>query len=212
MPPASPSDAFAGVGRHALGTLAAGALGGFGLGVIARAWMRLISDDPEFSWSGTIFIVAGFTIFGIAQSIVAIARWRVRRRWKLTMARTIGAIAMLPLFFAAGAVMLPTVAGCGLAVARRGWRTPVRVLCLLVAAGPVVFVGSDLVGSFGWSFQTLAGFVLMLAIYAAIIWATRFTFMAQPDGWRPSRRARIAFSLVVVLPILVVILAARGIG
>jgi hypothetical protein len=87
---------------------------------------------------------------------------------------------MLPLFVAAGALMFPTVVGCGLAVARTGWPTLTRSLCLLVAAGPVVFVGSDLVGSFGWSLHSLAGFVLMLAIYATIIGATRFTFAARP--------------------------------
>ena len=38
-------------------TLAAGLFGGFALGVIARAWMRLITEDPEFTWKGTIFIV-----------------------------------------------------------------------------------------------------------------------------------------------------------
>ena len=160
--------------------VAIGMISGCALGIIARAWMRLISEDPEFTWSGSIFIVAGFTVFGLAQSLVAVARQRVRRRLPLTIIRMFGAIAMLPLFVAAGSLMFPTVIGCGLAVARTGWHPLVRALCLLVAAGPVVFVGSDLVGSFGWSLQSLAGFVLMLAVYATIIRATRFTFSARP--------------------------------
>jgi hypothetical protein len=94
----------------------------------------------------------------------------------LTGVRTIGAVGMIPLFVAAGALMFPTVAGCGLASARSEWPKAVRGLCLVVAVGPVLFVGTDLIGSFGWSLQTLAGFVMMLAVYAAIIWATRFTF------------------------------------
>lgn len=159
--------------------LAIGLLGGFALGVVARVWMRLISEDPEFTWSGTIFIVAGFTFFGLTQSIVAVARGRTTRWWKLTGVRTIGAVGMLPLFVAAGAVMFPTVAGCGLASARSEWPKTIRGLCLVVAAGPVLFVGTDLIGSFGWSLHTLAGFVMMLAVYATIIWATRFTFAAQ---------------------------------
>jgi hypothetical protein len=30
---------------------------GAALGVVARCWMRLITEDSEFTWSGTIFIV-----------------------------------------------------------------------------------------------------------------------------------------------------------
>lgn len=191
------SHASRGASTAVLPTVAIGAVGGCALGAIARAWMRLISEDPAFTWSGTIFIVAGFTIFGFAQSIVAVARHRVGRRSKLTIVRTFGAVAMVPLFGAAGAVMLPTVVGCGLAVVRTEWRTTARCLCLVVAAGPVVYVGRDLVDSFGWSVHSLAGFVLMVAIYTTIIWATRFTFSAQVDGWKLSRRARITSLLLI---------------
>ena len=86
---------------------------------------------------------------------------------------------MLPLFVAAGSVMAPTVIFGGLATARPRWHPIVRALCFLIAAGPAVFVGTDLIGSFGWSVHTLAGFVLMLALYATIIRATRFTFGPQ---------------------------------
>jgi hypothetical protein len=60
--------------------LAAGLFGGLTLGILARAWMRLISDDPQFTWNGTIFIVGGFTVFGFTQSVVAVGRRRPRRR------------------------------------------------------------------------------------------------------------------------------------
>jgi hypothetical protein len=195
---------------RALPTLAVGVAGGCALGVIARAWMRLISEDPEFTWQGTIFIVVGFTVFGLGQSFVAVARRRQRRRWKLTVVRMFGVIAMLPLFAAAGALMFPTVIGCGLAVARREWRTITRSLCLLLAVGPVGFVGHDLVDSFGWSLQTLAGFVLMLAIYATIIWATRFAFSAQRDGLRLSRRTSAAITLAVIASVSVLVVAGGG--
>jgi len=193
-------------------TLAAGLVGGCALGIAARAWMRLISDDPEFTWSGTLFIVGGFTIFGLAQSIVAIARRRQPRRWQLTIVRAVGAVAMLPLFVAAGGVMLPTVLGGGLARARTHWRPVTRMLWLLLAAGPVLFVGLDLVDSFGWSLHTLAGFTAMLAVYAAIIWATRFTFAAQADGWRLSRRAKLLVPGFVALSVSVLLLVNVGFG
>jgi hypothetical protein len=141
--------------------------------------MRLISEDPQFTWSGTLFIVCGFAIFGLSQSIVAVARRRAGPRLTLT-ARAVGAVAMLPLFVAAGAVMEPTVVGGGLAFARPRWSRIIRGICLLLAAAPVIFVGSDLVDKFGWSARSGGGFVIMLAVYGTIIRASLLTFAPQP--------------------------------
>jgi len=52
-------------------TLSIGLFGGAALGVTARAWMRFIADHPEFTWTGTMFIVIGFTVFGSTQALVA---------------------------------------------------------------------------------------------------------------------------------------------
>ena len=182
--------------------LAIGLFGGMALGIIARAWMRLISDDPEFSWSGTIFIVGGFTVFGLTQSVVAVARQRMRRRWTLTIARVIGTIGLLPLFIGAGAVMLPTVVAGGLARARVEWAKVARWICLAVALAPVLLVGSGFVGSFGWSLHTAAGFLAMIALYGTIVSATRFTFTAQADGWRMKRWVTITGFVVLGLLLL----------
>ena len=133
----------------------AGALGGFTLGVVARVWMRLVAEDPTFTWTGTGYIVTGFTVFGASQAVVGSVRRTDRARWGLMVVRVIGALSMLPLFVAAGAVMLPTVVVGGLAVARTGWRPLTRWLCALVAAGPVVVVAVGLVGSFGWSLRSV---------------------------------------------------------
>ena len=185
-----------------LSTLAIGLFGGAALGIAARAWMRLISDDPEFTWGGTIFIVMAFTIFGFIQSIVAVARRRARRRWTLKLARVIGTLGLMPIFVGAGAVMVPTVVGGGLALARVEWRRLARGICLVLAAAPVLFVGSDLVSSFGWSLQALAGFVAMLAVYGTVVLATRFTFAAQPGGRRRPRWLVITFFVILGLLLL----------
>lgn len=181
--------------------LAAGLFGGLTLGILARAWMRLISEDPEFTWNGTIFIVGGFTVFGFTQSVVAVARRRARRRWALTIIRVVGTIGLMPLFVAAGGLMLPTVVAGGLARARVEWNHVVRWICLSLAVVPILIVGSQLVDSFGWSLHAFVGFLAMVALYATIVSATRFTFTAQADGWRIKRWVTI--TLYVVLGLLV---------
>ncbi len=185
---------------HPALTLAAGLFGGLALGIIARAWMRLISDDPQFTWGGTIFIVGGFTVFGLTQSMVAVARRGPRRRWTLTIVRVVGTVGMLPLFVGAGALMLPTVVAGGLAKARVEWNKIARWISVAVATVPVLIVGSGLVDSFGWSMHTVVGFLALIALYGTIISATRFTFTAQADGWRMKRWVTI--SLFVVLGLL----------
>ena len=182
--------------------LIAGPFAGLALGVGARVWMRLISDKPEFSWSGTIFILVGFTIFGVAQSIAIATRRRARRRWTLTIARVVGVIGLLPLFVGAGSVMLPTVVAGGLAYARTDWNRIVRVVCLAVAMLPVLFVAKDLVGSFGWSVHTLLGFAGLLAVYGTIVVAARSTFAPQLDGWRLPRWAMVIVVMLICVPVL----------
>src|SRR5258705_12120995 len=86
---------------HAVRALALGLFGGLTLGVAARAWMRLIAEEPAFTWSGTIFIVAGFAIFGLTRSIVAIAHGREWRGVLVTNARLVGGVGSLPLLEAA---------------------------------------------------------------------------------------------------------------
>jgi hypothetical protein len=180
-------------------TLAAGLFGGFALGVIARAWMRLIAEDPEFTWNGTIFILLAFTIFGVTQSVAAVVRRRARRRWTLTVARVLGAVGFMPLFIGAGAIMMPTVVGGGFALWRTDWHRALRVICFVAAAGPAVLVASQLVGSFGYSLHAFIGFVAMLMIYGAIIAATRFTIAAPADGRKLGRRYKVVLLVIAGL-------------
>ena len=183
--------------RRVIPTIAIGLFGGLALGVGARAWMRLISDKPEFTWDGTLGIVIGFAVFGFAQSIVAVARTRTTKRWKLTCLRIFGVVFSLQLFVAAGALMFPTVLGAGLAAHRREWHRVVRAAWLLVAVVDTVLVSRQIQDDFGWSLHTLAGIAIMLAIYSVIVWATRFTMARQDDGFRISRRARLAIAIAI---------------
>ena len=167
--------------------LAAGLFGGLTLGIIARAWMRLISDDPQFTWDGTIFIVGGFTVFGFTQSVVAVSTATGATTMDVDDRPCDRNHRDVPLFVGAGGLMLPTVVAGGLARARVEWNPIARWICPSLAVVPVLIVGSQLVGSFGWSLHAAAGFVGLIALYSTIVSATRFTFTAQADGWRMKR-------------------------
>ncbi len=91
----------------------AGAVLGLAWGLVMRGWMRFISSDPEFSWSGTFFILAATTLAG---TVLGLARLRQQRGgqgwWRLSLLVLLG-------LGAGGAVMWPTVIGWGIAFGRR---------------------------------------------------------------------------------------------
>ncbi|MEP7115434.1 MAG: hypothetical protein ABI862_19380 [Ilumatobacteraceae bacterium] len=160
-----------------------GILAALALGVLARLWMRLIAVRPEFTWAGTLGIVIGFTIFGLTQSLGALARRRRWRPWAARVVRCAGVIGMLPLFVAAGGQMMPTLVFGGLAAWQVDWPRPARAVCAVIAALPALLVGRGIVDDFGRSLHSLAGVAGMLGVYCAIVWATR------PTMTRPNRRA-----------------------
>jgi hypothetical protein len=96
---------------------------GFALGVawglVARIWMRLISTDPEFSWSGTIAILVLAGIAGLSLGLIHGSRAQGRSRWWL-----LAVVMVLPLFASPGLPFLPAVFLGGLAFGRRAmiWR------------------------------------------------------------------------------------------
>ena len=120
-------------------SLALGAGAGAGLlwGVAVRAWMRLISEDPEFSWSGTVFIVGAATIAGTGMALAPVAR---RNRWRFgKVASVIGGILIVPLGAGAGSILLATVVPGGVAIARSRIVLPVRLAILV----PVALIGGS---------------------------------------------------------------------
>lgn len=174
-----------------------GALAGCALGVAARVWMRWISTEPEFSWGGTIGIVASFGVFGAAQSAAAIARRRCVRPSAVAWARAAAALLSLGLFGAAGAVMLPTVLFGSLAVWRPSAPRAIRAIFAVLALPGVAFVSVGIVDDHGWSVVSFGRIVAFLAIYAAVVAATWPTTAPVLDGWRPSRRLVVAVGLVI---------------
>lgn len=159
-------------GVHALQTLGVGLLAGFVWGVVARGFMRLLAEDPEFTWSGTLYIVGTASVVG---GIVALVR-RARRTGRSGWWRLLG-LPFIMLFGAAGALMAPGVVGVVMLLDRRRWlAVPGAALVGLTLWGVVV---EDLGGS--PTTRQWVGVVVLVGCLAVEGWAAR----ELVRRWRP---------------------------
>lgn len=172
-----------------------GATLGLTWGIAMRAWMRFISTDPEFSWSGTFFILAASTIAG---TVLGLARLRRRSGgqgwWRLSL------LALLALG-AGGAVMWPTVMAWGLAIGRRRPWLLVVPLGAAGAAAQVPVVGDSILD--GWR-RGPALAVVAVVVYAAMLaieaWGFSVVVARSAPGVSmvPWKRAVLAVPMVAV--------------
>jgi hypothetical protein len=170
--------------------LAGGLVAGLAWGIDARLWMRFISTNTEFSWSGTLFIVIGFGIAGLAQAGAYLGRRAGLRRPAMTVLRIVAVIGLLPLGGAAGASMFPTIILATLALTHRDWPRWLRGLVGAVALLPALSNAITFFDELSL-LRAVAGVLWFLAIYAGIIWAARSSLGPQLDGWRPPTAARV---------------------
>jgi hypothetical protein len=179
------------------------------VGAVARWWMRLITDDPEFSWSGTTFIVLAFTIAGTGHGLAwAARRAHVRRRWT-TPARIVAAVLTLPMFTGAGVIMLPTVLGASLARDRTDWPRAIRMATAVIALPAIIIVAVDLARG-GVTPGRLLGTLLLVATYTVVVRSLSAIVAPIDDGWRMRRSVRIL--IVVAVGLLVVFALTSVVG
>lgn len=120
---------------------AVGAALGLGWGILARIWMRLISTEPEFTWSGTLAIIIFATWLGMGIGLVYGTRLAARRRWLGLLA-----IPGILLFTGAGITLFPSFA-LGSAIWNRAESIVLRWLLAAVGwasvIGPTYFIWND---------------------------------------------------------------------
>lgn len=112
-------------------------------GVAARAWMRVISTEPAFSWTGTLLLVGMSAVVGLALGLVHAARRRGTSRWWRVL---YGLVRVL--FAGAGLPLLPAVVLGGWGLRRRPPARAVAVLAILSA--PVILVAITWDEVSGW--------------------------------------------------------------
>jgi hypothetical protein len=171
--------------------LLVGLLVGMAWGVNARLWMRFISDDPQFTWTGTLFIVIGFGIVGLTQSGALLGRRAGLRRSRLTALRIGTTAGLLPLGLAAGGPMFPTVILAPLALTHVEWSRRTRLFIGLLALVPVLGVGRIVVGDLSVP-RAIVGVLWFLVVYAGLVLGACCSLAPQRDGWRAPRPMRMA--------------------
>jgi hypothetical protein len=101
--------------RFLLAAAAVGLAAGLLWGIAARAWMRTVSEDPEFTWAGTLSILAATGIAGVALALLEALRRRGAGAGRFALV-----IPALLMFVSPGAVMAPGAVLLGFALAARG--------------------------------------------------------------------------------------------
>lgn len=189
--------------------------GGLVLGVIARLWMRWISTEPAFTWSGTIFIILAFTIFTSAQATVYVLRRGVKTRRLTSIIRGGGIFLTLPLFTGAGAGMFPTVALASIALWQKKIDKKIRIALLIISL-VIPVIGIKGIGSdFGWNIQTFGRSLLVILIYSVVILLLKPTvtpYIGSDSSMLPKSRLKRTLTFFFIVLEAFLFLTAVGIS
>lgn len=160
-----------------------GLLAGAAVGVLARAWMRLITTDvPHFSWSGTLFIVGAFALLGGVSGAVVGARRRGWRGRAMTLLRAAGLVGAVPLATGAGIVLAPTLLLGALAAGRTTWPAALRGVLAVLATVPVLLVHGQAWRDGLGAERALAALLLCLLVYGVLVVALAQSVRPVPGG------------------------------
>jgi hypothetical protein len=144
--------------------------------------MRWISTEPEFTWSGTLFIVGAFALFGAAQGAVLAARLLQAPRWLAWPVRFAGVFALVPLCYGPGMLLAPTIVFGGIAVSRADWGRRVVGTCAAIAVLPIAVVSASLIRDLGLTIPTLGRCALLVVTWGGLAAALWPAFAPWPRG------------------------------
>jgi len=168
-----------------------GAVVGLAWGVLARLFMRLISTSPEFSWPGTMLILAMSAVFWGGIGLVTGARQAQRSQWW-----RLAPLAGLILFASPGAILIPGGVGTAIALALHGRSMALRALPLVLGIVITLFPAFGVDGEAAGEAAPTAGLGLALMVVATAwlgwgfhTWWRRWTPSGQVASTRAGRRA-----------------------
>ena len=134
---------------------------GLALGDVARGFIALLTEDPEFTWAGTGFIVGVFAVAGLCLAAAHALKLRGRSRWWKLLA---------------------------LVSARSRW---LRALGVLAFVGFLALIVVETAGSEeSLTLRTIAGFVVMTACCGALAVAVREALSGWTSDGHAARSPR----------------------
>lgn len=148
------------------GSIVRPVLYGAAWGGAARLWMRYISEDPQFSVSGTSFIIAIPTVISLCSVLARRSiNWRPLTR---RPSRAIAGFSTILLGVAAGALMMPTLLLGGIAWANRRRFPPLLLLPIAVfACAPILAVVQEIPDG-GKFLPAFAAYLMLLATFIPV--------------------------------------------
>jgi len=175
--------------------------------MVLRGWMRFVSTEPEFSWSGTGYIIGVFAVLGLMAGLVGLAR---RRRWqsRLLATRIVGSVLALGCFMAAGAAMFPTIVPASLGVARTDWPRALRAGLVVFGAAVAAVVVLSMDGlTLGHRLVALGMYLPLCAVEVIVV--SRILEPSLPagsvrDAPLPLRLACVGLPLVAAFALVIV--------
>ncbi len=153
---------------------------GVAVAIPARAWMRLISPDPEFSWGGTLMIAVGFGLLFAGAGLCFAAYRRGWSRRATRLARVVGCVLILPAFGGAGLLAFPSVLAGGLALAHPRWPRVLRLALAVLAAGAALATIGTIPGGGLHPVRATIGIVLYPVLLWPLILAARIPLSPRP--------------------------------
>jgi hypothetical protein len=155
-----------------------GAMLGLAWAVVIRAWMRLVTNEPQFSLTGTGMILAASMIVGACAGLAYAARRR--GNFKLVWAlRIVSVLSFATLGVGPGVFVAPTVLFATLALVRRHWPVWLRLACAVAA-----LVGFGMIASIVLQFWPPARSAIYLLLFALCLYppviAMRMGIEAEP--------------------------------
>ena len=147
-------------------SIARAVLYGAAWGGAARLWMRYISEDPEFTVTGTSFIVAIPIVISLCSVLATRSlHWHPLAR---RPSRVIAAFSTILLGAAAGILMMPTLLLGGIAWANRRRIPPLLLLPIAVlACAPIVAVVREIPAG-GRFVLAFPAYLLLLATFIPV--------------------------------------------
>ncbi len=165
--------------RFLLAAAGLGLLAGLAWGVAARAWMRTVSETLEFSWVGTLFILAVTSLAGVALALL-----EALRRRGVGPVRFALVIPALLMFASAGLPMLPGALLLGLALSARGPRWLPAVAAWTAQVSTVVLLYDQLAPLTPYPAYVQVGGYLALVLALGAAWRT--VFLRRPPKLLPN--------------------------